>query len=452
MIDLIRNHLAFIIIAISWVLVAVYGQALIYAWLPFTILLLKAKEQWPELLMGLLLFLVLSDMDKHINEMFIIKSVKNVFIVMLALFFIIERNRFFPFSRVFNIFLPFFIYSFFPLIWSKVMFLGFQKTISYGLMFLIIPNYVLYNYRMMGWPFFTNLIRFMAMILVAGFVVSFFTDISTDIGGRFRGLFGNPNGMAIYCFLCILLFTVLISINKQAFTFREKVVLYVIFFYFLIASGSRASLAATMIFIFFARFFSYSPFLGFVVLLAIFGVAEVISANLQPIILALGLEEYFRLNTLEDGSGRYFAWEFAWGHAQKFFVFGGGFANDEALMKYYRLYLERMGHQGGVHNSYLSFWLNVGLVGLVIFLRSFFLLFFKAGKLVPMSLAVMFSVLFSIMYESWLVGSLNPYTIVMLMIMTVLSEDEIVNWEAHASLEQEAVPEQEVEYLIAPAR
>ena len=47
----------------------------------------------------------------------------------------------------------------------------------------------------------------------------------------------------------------------------------------------------------------------------------------------------------------------------------------------------------------------------------------------------MFSVLFSIMYESWLVGSLNPYTIVLLMIMTVVSEEEITNW---AALNEEA--------------
>ena len=452
MIEFLRNQLAFVVIALSWVLVAIYGQGLIYAWLPVTILLLKAKEQWAELLIGLLLFLVLSDMDKAFLQMAIVKSAKNIFIVILALLFIVERNRFFPFSRVFNIFLPFFIYSFFPLIWSKVMFLGFQKTISYGLMFLIIPNYVLYNFRIMGWQFFKNLLQFMAVILVAGYVVNFFGDISTDIAGRFRGLFGNPNGMAIYCYLCILLLTVVISINKQVFSFKEKLLLYIIFFYFLIISGSRASLAATMIFVFFHRFFAYSPFLGFIILLGIFGLAEVISANLEGIILALGLEDYFRLNTLEDGSGRYFAWEFAWGHIQRFIVFGGGFANDEALMKYYRLYLERMGHQGGVHNSYLSFWLNVGIVGLAIFLRSFFLLFFKASKLVPMSIAVMFSVLFSIMYESWLVGSLNPYTIVLLIIMTALSEEEIANWQLHAEAVPEEGPVEEITYLTAPAR
>jgi O-antigen ligase len=445
MLQFLRSHFPFLVIVLSWVGVSVYGQGLIYAWLPITIMFLKAREQWPELLMGMLIFLVLSDITPEFFKMQIVKQAKNVFVVLLAGLFLLERNRFQPFSRVFNIFLPFFIYSFFPLIWSANMSLGVQKTLSYALMFMIIPNYVLYNFRLMRWEFFRNLLFFMAVILVAGLSIHHFGKFFAYSGGRFRGLFGNPNGMAIFCYLSILLLTVVASINKNVFSWREKALLYVIFFYFLIISGSRASLAATLIFLLFHRFFAYSPFLGFVLLLGLFGVAEVISSNLQYIILAFGLEDYFRLRTLEDGSGRYFAWEFTWGHIQRYFIFGGGFANDEVIMKYHRLYLEKMGHQGGVHNSYLSLWLNVGIVGLLIYVRSLMLLFVKASKLVPMSLAIMFSVLFSIMYESWLVGSLNPYTIVLLIIMTAVSEEEIANWREyeHSELQEEAAEETE---------
>jgi hypothetical protein len=74
----------------------------------------------------------------------------------------------------------------------------------------------------------------------------------------------------------------------------------------------------------------------------------------------------------------------------------------------------------------------VGFVGILIYFRSFFLLFIKASKQASMSLAAMFAVMFSINYESWLVGSLNPYTIVLLMIMTVLSEEEIAGWRPSA--------------------
>ncbi len=444
MFKFIREHIVFIGIIISWVVVAVFLQEVIYAWLPITILFLKAREQWPELIMGMMIFLVLSDITPEFFKMQIVKSAKNVLVVVLAGIFLLERYRFYPFSRIFNIFLPFFLYSFFPLIWSNAMVIGVQKTLSYALMFMMIPNYILYNFRLLGWDFLRNLLHFMALILVAGLGIHYFGDFFAYSNGRFRGLFGNPNGMAIYCYLCILLLTVVISINRKTFTFKEKMILYGIFFYFLIISGSRASLASTMIFVLFHRFFAYSPLLGFVVLFGMFGVAEVISSNLQTIILAVGLEDYFRLNTLEDGSGRYFAWEFTWQHIQRYFVFGGGFGNDESIMRYYRFYLESMGHQGGVHNSYLSFWLNVGIVGLLIFVRSIFLLFVKASKLVPMSMAIMFSVLFSIMYESWLVGSLNPYTIVLLIIMTVVSEEEIANWRAY-------IPEEDDQEQTLPA-
>mgnify|MGYP003377279782 FL=1 len=53
-------------------------------------------------------------------------------------------------------------------------------------------------------------------------------------------------------------------------------------------------------------------------------------------------------------------------------------------------------------------------------------MFIKASRFAPMSMAVLFSVLFSVTYESWLVGSLNPFTILFVISMTLLSEEEIV--------------------------
>ncbi|HPF89482.1 MAG TPA: hypothetical protein PLL57_02370, partial [Flavobacteriales bacterium] len=91
----------------------------------------------------------------------------------------------------------------------------------------------------------------------------------------------------------------------------------------------------------------------------------------------------------------------------------------------------------GVHNSYLSFWFNTGIVGLLLYLRSFVLIFIKASRLVPLSLGVMFAVMFSVTYESWLVSSLNPFTIILLIIITAVTEEEIANWEHYAPEETE---------------
>lgn len=447
MLNFLRTHWQLLMVMTIWLLTGLYLNVAVFALLPLSVFYFKSRELWPDILFGFIIVLVLSDIEKDMFPMMrVFKDAKNFYLMAMAFIFLVEVKRFAPLSSVFTIFLPFFIYSIFPLVFSDRMLVGLQKTISYALMFLIVPNYLLYNYRRWGWDFIRNLLFFMVAVLLFGFVMQAVDVRYAQVAGRFRGIFGNPNGMAIYCYLTLMLLGVVVSINKGLFSFRERVLLFGALFYFLIISGSRASLSAAMIFLVFHRFFAASPFLGLLGLVSLVFVVEVVSSNLEIIIVSLGLEEYFRLETLEDGSGRYFAWQFSWGHVQNYFVFGGGFANDESIMRRYRLYLETQGHQGGVHNTYLSMWLNVGIVGLLIFLRSFFLLFIKASKLVPMSTAVLFSCLFSIMYESWLMGSLNPYTIVLLMVMTVVTEPEIANWQdftnadAPEGTEEEATP------------
>lgn len=423
-----RNYQLFLL-AVLYIVVGVYAKPLLFMLMPLSVFFLKSRDLWADMIFGLLFVLVMSDITPWFFSLQVFKSVKNTYITALALIFLLERYRFVPFSRVFNIFLPFFIYSVFPLVFSNNILVGVQKTLSYALLYMIIPNYVLYNFRRMGWDFFLNLVRFMAVILLAGYLVLFWGEFYAYMIGRFRGLFGNPNGMAIFCFLLIVLTGTINNINPTLMNWKDKVFIYGTAIYFLIISGSRSSLVSVLIFLVFGRFFSTSPVLGFFMLFGVFGLSEYVLANIEPLVVYLGLTDYVRLKTLESGSGRYFAWNFAWQQIQEYFVFGGGFANDERIMRKHRLYLERMGHQGGVHNTYLSLWFNVGIVGLFIYFRSFVLIFIKASKLVPISLGIMFAVLFSITYESWLVSSLNPYTILLVIVFTLVSEEEIVNWE-----------------------
>ncbi len=412
-------------LVVIWILSAWYLGPLAMAIIPITFILLRRNEDWSGLLLGMLIILMFSDIRKDIPSMLVFKSVKNLLVVLLAGFFFLQRERFQPTAAIFSIFLPFFIYSVFPLVFSEDLATATQKTLSYALMFLIVPNYVLYSFRTLGWDFFRNLMFLITSLLIAGIALRFFDPNSAYVGGRFHGLFGNPNGLAIFCFLSFMLMGALGSIRQGLFKPSESLLIHAVLIYCIVISGSRASLAAVLIYLMIARFFAYSPFLGFVVMVASIGVIEVVTTNLATIITALGQEEYFRLHTLEQGSGRYFAWQFAWEKIQDYLVFGGGFANDETVMRSHYRFLERMGHQGGVHNSYLSLWFNVGIVGLMVYFRSFILIFIKASKTTSVAIAVLFATLFSINYESWLVGSLNPYTIMLLIIMTVISEEEI---------------------------
>lgn len=430
MLRFLRDHWQLILVILVWLAVGYLFQEAVMLLLPLSVVFFKSRELWPEILFGMLIVFVFSDMEHDMfPRMKVFKTAKNYYVMAVAAIFLLETWRYQPASGIFKVFMPFFLYSVFPLIFSSSMVVGLQKTISYALLFMLVPNWVLYCYRRQGWEFFRNLIFFMTAILLAGPVIERVDPEFAYVGGRFRGIFGNPNGLANYAYLMLMLVAVITFVNKRVLSMLERIVVMAIIGYFIIKSGSRAALAASLMFFVFLRFFSFSPWIGFVGLVTVLIGVEVISSNFEAIVIYFGLEEYFRLGTLKEGSGRYFAWEFAWQHIQRYFVFGGGFANDEFIMRSNREYLEKMGHQGGVHNTYLSMWLNVGIVGLLIYLRSLFLLFVKASKLVPMSLAVLFSVLFSIMYESWLIGSLNPYTIILIMIMTVVTEPEIVQWQ-----------------------
>ncbi|HEY0976820.1 MAG TPA: O-antigen ligase family protein [Flavobacteriales bacterium] len=437
----LREHVALFGVILFWVVTTVVLGPAIYLILPVSVFFLWRRDLWPEMLFGFLMVLILSDMSPDIMAMRGFKTAKNTYIVALACLLMLERQRLAPLANVFTIFLPLFIYSLFPLIFSGAVLVGLQKTLSYALIFLVVPNYVLHNFRRQGWDFFRNLMLFIVVVLASQrLYMQLGPSWWSHLGGRFRGYFGNPNGLAMFSYLSFMMFTVLLHVKKDLFSFKGKLVIYAVIIYFLLQSGSRASLMSTMIFLVFSRFFRFSPFIGFVAFIAFIAVTEVVSNNLPAIVTMLGLESYFRLQTLTDGSGRYFAWEFAWRKINEggFFLFGGGIGNDEYIMRQHYPYLRSMGHHGGVHNSYLTLWFDLGIVGLIIYFRGFFLIFLKASKRAPIALAVMFSVMFSITYESWLAGSLNPFTILLLIMLTVLTEDEILHWNESEPGEEDA--------------
>jgi O-antigen ligase len=76
-----------------------------------------------------------------------------------------------------------------------------------------------------------------------------------------------------------------------------------------------------------------------------------------------------------------------------------------------------MGHSGGVHNSYLSMWMDAGIIGLVAYFGAIFAIISKVMKHNYIILAFVTSIAFNIYFESWLVASLNPFTILYLIIL-----------------------------------
>lgn len=451
----LREHYYTIAFLVLWILLARVAGASLYAALPLGVILLRRIDQWQDIFFGFIMCLVLSDMQHSMPGMDAMKTAKYGYILVLSFLLLVDRRSMQPFAHLFVIFLPFFLYAFVPIVRSPTPIVAVEKTISYALLFLVVPNYVLRNFRLYGWDFFKNLIWFLVFVLAAQKLLPYL-PLAGDyyLAGRFRGWFGNHNGMALFTSLSYILFGVVNNLRPGLFSRLDKLFIHAVFIYFLITCGARTSLMATLMFFLFIQFFRISVFLGIIAFIAFIGVAELISSNLPLIINTLGLEDYLRVDTIQDASGRFIAWNYAWEkiNSQGHFLIGAGFANDEWVMKQGRDMLSMMGHQGGVHSTYLSFWLNVGIIGLIIFFRSFILIFVKASKNTPVAFAVMFSVLFSIIYESWLVASLNPYTILLLVVLTVMSEEEIIGSLSGRPLEMEADTVAEGPRLILPAR
>jgi O-antigen ligase len=82
-----------------------------------------------------------------------------------------------------------------------------------------------------------------------------------------------------------------------------------------------------------------------------------------------------------------------------------------------------MGHQGNIHNSWLTIWLDTGLIGLILFCVGWLVNFVRAARFTPLVWAVFFGILLSASVESWMVASLNPFTIQLVIILTLLSDE-----------------------------
>lgn len=409
-------------ILIFLLLVGMYGGPVIYGVLPLVLILMKHKGLYEEMFIGFIFLLILSDSYEH--RLLFAKSAKNIYISAIALFLMFDRKEFRLDNDIFRLFIPFFLISVYCLFYTETPAISIQKTISYLLLYLVVPNYFMKLYREKGPEILRNLILFTTTILLVSFIMIFLSrQVVYPIGGRYQGILGNPNGLGLFCFFNFLLFTIIKSFHKSLFSSSETILIYSLIVVSLLLTGSRNSIVGVLLFLFFQKFYKISPFLGVLMVIIVGFLSEIIGNHFSEIVSSLGLGEFFRVKTLDNGSGRYVAWLFAWNHVQENFFIGKGFGYDEYYMRSNWDLLSRMGHQGGVHNTFLTFWMDFGLIGLLIYLRSYFLAFIYAAKKTHFGFPILFSVTFTAIFESWLVGSLNPHTILFLVILTILSEE-----------------------------
>ena len=413
-----KENLQFLLLIVGWILLGRIAAPLGIVAVLGSIILLKRQGLELEIFLGFLLILILSDSRSYLLDF--AKTVKNFYIVILAGWLFFDSKQFKPYSKLHIPFIPFFILATILLIRSETVFTSFQKTLSYFLLLLVVPNYILTLVKKSGIEVYKKIVFFLSLLLFVGLILRFVNPWFVMLEGRYTGIFGNPNGLGIFCVLFFFLFSVIRNLYDELFTKQENIIIYGLVGISVILCGSRTAVIAIAIFLVSSYLYKKSPILVIMFALFITLISEFITQNIVQIIIILGLEEFFRIETLEDGSGRTIVWDFAWKHINKNFYFGKGFSHTEYLYKINYTYLSRLGHQGNAHNSYLTFWLDNGLIGLGLYFIGVIRVILESIKNSKLALPVLAAVLFAINFESWLTASLNPFTIIFWMIVSVM--------------------------------
>jgi O-antigen ligase len=439
MIEYLRRNGQFAVLIITWILAGMVAKELGILAVTISVILLKRKDMFPELISGFALLLVLS--DSFLPSLTFAKDAKSVYLLLLAFIFLFNRKEFTFKLNFFIPFIPFFIWAALMLSRSPNLNESIPKTLSYILLFLVGPSYIMKIFHERGTAFIRDHVFLMSYMLLAGLIMFVVANEKVIIAERFTGVMGNPNGIGLFCTVFFLLFQSAVIKFPDLFTRNEKIVVYLLIALSVLLSGSRNTILSIGIFLFFTRFYKISPILGAGIVVAMAIVYQVVVSNLTEILQGLGLAKALRADTLESGSGRLVAWAFGWkfinSDISQFFL-GRGFGFDEYLYIINKAALNRLGHIGGVHNSYLALWINTGLVGLILWITGFVKIFIMAIKKSYTALPLAYAVLFSATFEAWLMGSLNPHMITLLFILTMISTDN------SAFAGQKSLPETEL--------
>jgi O-antigen ligase len=417
--DFIKQNSQFLLLMLLWLVAGRILTELASVIVLITFILLKYKNRYMELIIAFCFLLLLSD-NRHHQYNFA-KETKDIVLIMLSIFALFDTRHFKIRSTFFYPFTAFLLLAFIMCYKHPTPFLAFQKTISYTLMFAVIPNYFTKVFSEDTQKFLRMFFFFFSLVLLLGLSMIVWDPKDAYLVGRFNGMLGNPNGVGTYCTVLSLFLGAALFHFPKLFSRNEMITVILAIAASVLLAGSRNAIFSILMYLFFRRFYRISYYYGFVIVIVAALGFQILSQYLPIIIINLGLGEYFRVEHLDDGSGRLIAWNYAWEEIRRNFLFGRGFSYDEFYFFQHREELSDMGHQGGVHNTYLSIWMNTGIAGLILFLAGMLRSFFKASANCYLALPALFAILFSISFESWFMGSLNPFTIVAIMSITLMS-------------------------------
>jgi hypothetical protein len=395
-----------------------------------TLLIVKA-EKWSLLIVFFFAILTFSDSRLGMFSFStMVKPVLTLLLGLLALFFYSKSTRA---PRLFRSFAPFILCTIYGLLYSPMLEVSAQKALSYGMIIILVPLFAFMAYKKDKLRFLENIIFFIMMVMGIGVLLSRVFPEEMYLVGRFRGLLGNPNGLGLFITNGFLLFQLVRQKSPSLFSLNFRRVFMTLVFISLIMSGSRQSMMVVLIFYSMSYIFKYSNWLGVISFLLLAFGFEFLIGQIPIVTKLLGLDKTLRVEDIEqikEGSGRAISWAFAWKEIQVDYFAAKGLNYTTYLFQYWREEFRALNHMGNAHNSYLTVWLDTGVQGAVALFGGVIYQFIRLSKSNHTALPILCGLAFSFMYESWFAASLNPYTIVVFLIistMYIVEDEKIIS-------------------------
>lgn len=359
----------------------------------------------------LFIFLLLTG-DSRLMSIQFVKDLRAEALVMIFIISLYEinHNRYRP-NALMLTFIPFALVCFLGLIYSPKLSMGLNKMFSFFMFYFVCFNYIHHKFERYGRQMMIDILYLIVAVLVVSFLLlPVFPDYLSYGGARFNGLMGNPNGMGMLVTLSLPMAWYLFH-REKSFGRGFKLVTYSLMIVALMMCSSRNAIFSVVLFLLLLFGMSGSTFRRVAYFFVIIPGLAVIMRNidLEQLIIQLGLDGYFRVSEFKSGSGRVFAWRFALELFSQSPLIGCGFACEEytfATKTNFQLW--HSGHQGGVHNSYLTYLVNTGVVGTAMF-YGFLLNTARKVRNLKFIFPFIACVLFSAMFESWMFSSLSAF-------------------------------------------
>ena len=382
------------------------------------LILMFSKKNVLELLLVLLIFTFFLG-DSLIGPFVFAQNFRFAMVLVCSLYFL--KYNLFKNNNA-NYILPFTIVAFcVTILFSPVGISAVLRSLGFWLVGLLIFKIVNLLYVKNSKTISELLVFTVTIYFAINIILVFLPSELTYQMGRFRGLAGNPNGMALILMFSYALLSLIEKRKdttfKKGFFLTFKAAIFLVIFW----TGSRTAFLSLIAFEFLLwnRKHNVLTFVMTCVLFFFFTFFVEIdffnnSQNLS----------FLRYDSLKDVSGRTVVWPLAWEEVKNAPFLGNGFLYDAYFVEDYvstNIGENAPRHWGGVWSSYLSLLLDVGFIGLMAY-AYFVIQVFRKSHYKNLAIAFVAICLLTGITESWMAASMNPFTPMMFLFWAIQSQ------------------------------